>query len=652
MLTVVAFHAFPDSLAGGFIGVDVFFVISGYLISTIILSNLAAGTFSFTEFYARRIRRIFPALTLVLAVSYGYGWFNLLADEYGQLGKHIAAGAGFVSNLILWSESGYFDNAAETKPLLHLWSLGIEEQFYILWPITLWLVWRWPSRILSASLAFALVSLALNVLAVDRNPVSAFYSPLTRFWELLAGSLLAFLALRKRECARAPDAKAMPASVGRWHWPGIANGVRLSANHLSSLGCLLLACGFWQINAKLAFPGFWALLPVAGAALVIAAGPQAWVNRHILSRKAVVLVGAISFPLYLWHWPLLSFARIAEGAQPEPVIRMLAVGASLALAWCTYRFVERPLRFGGHGHAKVALLVLAITAVGFVGYNTHRRDGLKFRATVRSASTLISELSSIGNEYDYFGYKEQLRLGTCHSVSPVEFRNNGCIDLRKRNILIWGDSYAAALYRGLEFVRNRDFTDFGLIEMTDGNGPPFGTDGKTDDGKTVAEANDNRFAMLAETRPDVVLIAWMVTAVNAAPTKEASLHELNRTLDRIRSVSPRSRIVVVGPFPRWEGTLRKQLIDFYSGGKSNPPIYMTHGLVALDREWDRFFAENLRPPHVTYVSAQDALCDARGCLTRLSDSAADLTAVDWGHLNAPGSIFLIDKVKERIFVSD
>lgn len=142
VLFVVGFHAFPLWIKGGFIGVDIFFVISGYLISTIIIVGLERNNFSFIEFYTRRIKRIFPALLLVLISSFAFGWFVLLADEYKQLGKHIAGGAGFVSNYLFWNESGYFDNAAETKPLLHLWSLGIEEQFYIIWPLLLWLAWR------------------------------------------------------------------------------------------------------------------------------------------------------------------------------------------------------------------------------------------------------------------------------------------------------------------------------------------------------------------------------------------------------------------------------------------------------------------------------------------------------------------------------
>ena len=189
VLSVVGFHAFPKSIKGGFIGVDVFFVISGYLISAIIFENLKNKSFSFSEFYARRVRRIFPALALVLIACHVFGWFVLLSDEYKQLGRHIAAGSGFVSNMVLWSEAGYFDNSADTKPLLHLWSLGIEEQFYLAWPMLLWLAWKSRINLLGVTVVILLASFYLNVAEVKKDVIGAFYSPITRFWELLVGSL-------------------------------------------------------------------------------------------------------------------------------------------------------------------------------------------------------------------------------------------------------------------------------------------------------------------------------------------------------------------------------------------------------------------------------------------------------------------------------
>ena len=173
VLSVVAFHAFPEWIAGGFIGVDIFFVISGYLISTILFENLDKGIFSFGDFYSHRIRRIFPALLLVLITCYLFGWFTLLADEYMQLGKHIVGGASFLSNFFLWNESGYFDNIGDTKPLLHLWSLGIEEQFYIVWPVLLWLAWKGKVNFLKVTFLIALASFAVNIATVYTNPIAA-----------------------------------------------------------------------------------------------------------------------------------------------------------------------------------------------------------------------------------------------------------------------------------------------------------------------------------------------------------------------------------------------------------------------------------------------------------------------------------------------
>ncbi|RYY63558.1 MAG: acyltransferase, partial [Comamonadaceae bacterium] len=197
VLSVLGFHAFPQWVKGGFIGVDIFFVISGFLISTIIFGSLQGKGFSYAEFYARRIKRIFPALVVVMAATFAFGWYILLPGEWQQLGKHVAAGAGFVSNFAFWGEAGYFDNAAETKPLLHLWSLAIEEQFYIFWPLLLGLAWKRRWRMLAVIGAVAAASFLLNVSTIHSHRTAAFYSPLSRFWELMAGGMLAYMRLHK-----------------------------------------------------------------------------------------------------------------------------------------------------------------------------------------------------------------------------------------------------------------------------------------------------------------------------------------------------------------------------------------------------------------------------------------------------------------------
>jgi peptidoglycan/LPS O-acetylase OafA/YrhL len=366
VLSVVIYHAFPNTLKAGFMGVDIFFVISGYLISSIIFENMGRGSFSFEQFYGRRIKRIFPALTLVLLSCLVFGWFGLLGDEFKQLGKHMAAGAGFVSNFFFWQESGYFNNAAETKPLLHLWSLAIEEQFYIFWPLLVWLTWKRKTLFLVLFAALLIGSLAYNVYLVRPDPTATFYSPATRIWELLVGVLLAYISTQ----ALAGTAKPRQFS----------QRFRQTA---STLGVILLAFALFKIDKGRPFPGTWAMLPVLGTFLLIFAGPTAWFNRFVLSNRLLVWIGLISFPLYLWHWPILSFMRIVESGAPEPIFRNIALVLSVLLAWMTYYFVEKPIRSDGKSGLKIAVLASLVTALGMAGLAIYLNNGIPARAAAQ-----------------------------------------------------------------------------------------------------------------------------------------------------------------------------------------------------------------------------------------------------------------------------
>lgn len=443
VLAVVAFHAFPEWVKGGFIGVDVFFVISGYLISTIIFENLDKGTFSFYEFYARRIKRIFPALILVLVACFIFGWFALLADEYQQLGKHIAAGAGFISNIIFWNEAGYFDNAADTKPLLHLWSLGIEEQFYIVWPLLLWFAWKRKFNLLTITVIFAITSFFLNLKGIKQDAVATFYSPQTRFWELLSGSFLAWVTLYKNNAFANLKNKLDGYISTALHREKLDVVGRSLPNVLSFFGFILLAYGFYKINKELSFPGNWALVPVIGTLLLLIGGPKSWINRRILSNKIAVWFGLISFPLYLWHWPLLSLARIVQSEVPSRNIRIVAVLLSVFLAWITYRFVERPLRLDSNGKVKVTILVILMTIVGYVGYNTHSRNGLPFRAYNQNFITYIESIKVPDRE------KECFEIPYAYKKSSNWFCSLGGKDAPTK-YFAYGDSHTLSLLPALE----------------------------------------------------------------------------------------------------------------------------------------------------------------------------------------------------------
>jgi peptidoglycan/LPS O-acetylase OafA/YrhL len=370
VLAVIGYHFFPKYVRGGFVGVDIFFVISGFLIGGILHNSLSDGTFSFWEFYARRIRRIFPALILVMAAALVFGWFALLPDDYQNLGKHTLGGAGFVSNLILWRESGYFDVAMARKPLMHLWSLGIEEQFYIVLPLFLWGLSRKGMRPLTFLLLFFFVSLTANLAVYKRHPVFDFYAPLTRFWELLAGSAL---ALMPRSPLFTRKALALDAFLGRlcFNSPPENDG-RVLRDCLSFLGILILSASVLTMGVA-RFPGKNAVWPVLGAACVIIAGfcgtgqAGGWINRRLLAWKPLVAIGLISYPLYLWHWPLMSYAKIIYGETPHRDFRVALIFLAFVLASLTYVCLERPIRFGiSARNAKTAALIL-VMLMSFAG---------------------------------------------------------------------------------------------------------------------------------------------------------------------------------------------------------------------------------------------------------------------------------------------
>ena len=447
VLSVIGYHAFPTLFKGGFVGVDIFFVISGYLISTIIFDSLRRDSFRFFEFYSRRVRRIFPALAAVLVASYLFGWFSLYAEEYKQLGKHVAGGAGFLSNFVLWSESGYFDNSAETKPLLHLWSLGIEEQFYIVWPFLLWLAWKRQINLLAIATTVGIISFAWNGFAVRTDAVAAFYSPHTRFWELMMGSVLAYTMRRGTGIPPSLRRLGLDSMLGNVVTASERNREALR-NMQSVFGAALIVTGLLAITKDSPFPGWLALLPTLGAVLLISAGASAWLNRVVLSHPVLVWFGLISFPLYLWHWPLLSFARIVQGEEPAPVTRVAAVLASIVLGWLTYRLLETPIRTGAHGRPKTFTLLALMVVVGFVGHNCFDRNGLAFR--IKSPD---KHAASQGD-----GPVVRRKVIDCRLPLPKDsFCQQMAPETEPLTTVLIGDSHSGALFDGIVLSGNERF---------------------------------------------------------------------------------------------------------------------------------------------------------------------------------------------------
>ncbi len=356
ILLVVLFHFFPDSVPGGFVGVDVFFVISGYLITGILLDSLKRNTFSLFDFYKRRALRIFPALSLVFIVFIIFGWGCLFPDEFKNLGKHVVGGSLFVSNIVLWRESGYFDAAAELKPFLNLWSLGIEEQFYIVWPLLLAFVWKKRLNIKYVLSFLVIVSFGLNIWMIKQDPVAVFYLPMTRVWELGIGALLPVFI----SSSHSSMIMTMTNYVQRWK------------TLFSALGMFLIVFIAFYLTKHDLYPKYWGLFPTIGAFLLIALGPDTWVHRKILSHPLLVGIGLTSYPLYLWHWPMISFAHILHPAGVPILTKVVLLAGSIVLSIGTYYLIERPIRFGSQKTLKAIVLTILMAGIGLTGWYIYK----------------------------------------------------------------------------------------------------------------------------------------------------------------------------------------------------------------------------------------------------------------------------------------
>jgi peptidoglycan/LPS O-acetylase OafA/YrhL len=639
VLLVVIHHAFPQSLKGGFIGVDLFFVISGFLISTIIFQNLQQSTFSFLDFYKRRVKRIFPALSLVLLASFVVGWFVLLPTDYKQLGKHIAAGAAFVSNFAFWSESGYFDSGSKLKPLLHLWSLGIEEQYYIFWPLIVLFAWKRKINLFKVCLILFAISFAINVFTAKGNAVAAFYSPLSRFWELLIGSILAYTSLHT------PDDSKPVKSVRS------DDTSKVNTNNLMAwIGFGLLVIGVYFINPERRFPGFWALFPTLAAYLLIKAGPKAWFNQNILSQKILVWIGLISFPLYLWHWPVLVFAEIKWGSL-DLLTKFGLIALSLLLAWLTYRFIERPIRFGKLvvKTKKIPLalcaILLAITALG--GY-TYQRDGFSNRFP-----KFIQALLKNQPKLD-----EGWRSGSCilEQGHPSSEFSPSCVDKVKRPMLfLWGDSHAAALYPGLKHLQDTGAYSFGVAQRTGAVCPPIIGDARP----WCNEINTDSFKLIKELKPEIVMMYAYWSHGLDGKGGFAGLYDLTKldaTVAELKKIGVK-KIILMGPSPYWRNSLPHNIVENWKKTKTvaKPPLRLSYGDFGLVAElplYDKQMRAIAMRLNVSYISGVDFLCNADGCLTRDSEDGVKVASIDYGHLTVDAAQTYLKRIAPLIFAPE
>jgi peptidoglycan/LPS O-acetylase OafA/YrhL len=614
ILAVIGFHAFPNFVPGGFVGVDVFFVISGYLISSLIFTELKAETFSFADFYTRRAKRILPALLLVLIIVCGLGWNRLIPADFARLGRDVAAGANYVSNFFFWNQTGYFDLGAEQKPLLHLWSLAVEEQFYFLFPFAVFAAWKKRFNLLLGISLIGVLSFAINVALVypGRRP-AAFYLPHARFWELMIGSGLAYAAVF-------------------WNVTPNKEWDRTTKNLLAWLGLLLLLGAIYTLNPRKHFPGWWALMPTAGAGFLIFSGEDAWINRKILSNKLFVFIGLISYPLYLWHWPLLSFARMGPDEELSGSVLIALVALAFLLAWLTYEFVEKPIRFG---HVPLASRKVAAILAG-LALLVITPGGVLISMTGGFPERLPTALqwSTINQQKTLAAY----RNGTCFLNENHPVFADDCVDEANSDeplIFIWGDSHAAHLYPGLRSLQKR--YRFRIAQFTVSScAPLLGVN--FPHAPLCKKSNDLVFSRIVSLKPDTVVLSALWPLPNDS---------LNNTIIALKNAGVH-HVLVVGPVPNWRGGLPECLKHYYAGHRT-VPFRMKYGAL-LFSELDRDLRERSSIAGASYVSPIDLMCDEKGCVTRVGKDADDVIAWDNAHLTIAGSIYLVDRFPQSLFV--
>ena len=414
VLPVILFHAGFEWFSGGFVGVDVFFVISGYLITTIIISEMDEGKFSIINFYERRARRILPALFFVLMVCIPLALFLLAPSDLVSFGKSLIGVSTFLSNVFFWAESGYFDTASELKPLLHTWSLAVEEQFYILFPVFLIIIWKFGIKWVSLSLVILfLMSLGLAQWGAYNKPSATFFLLPTRGWELLIGALSAVLLTYRP--------------------PKFHNTVNQA---LGISGLLLIAYSISFFDERAPFPSFYALLPTVGTFLIIiSAAPETAVQR-LLSNKAIVGLGLISYSAYLWHQPLLSFARHWLGVTLDYSIALTICFMSLVLAWLSWRYVEAPFRKKKKFGRKFIFLSAACGCIFFAsfGYYVSHANGF--------LSGYSKEYQKIYSKFFDSGSYVKARA---KSIGLATFNKNN----KKIDLMIIGDSHSQDLINAI-----------------------------------------------------------------------------------------------------------------------------------------------------------------------------------------------------------
>jgi peptidoglycan/LPS O-acetylase OafA/YrhL len=627
IIPVVFFHGGFSLVSGGFVGVDVFFVISGYLITLLIYRDLSEGSFSAKKFYERRIKRLFPALFFVAACCSVIAWFLYLPFDLENYYGNLVSVFNFSSNHHFYIHSGYFDPSGELNVLLHTWSLTVEEQFYFIFPWILLLTFKSGKKFVWLGvIALIIISFCLAEWRLQGKPMAAFYLLYARGWELLIGAFCALLVTDSQVLYKVSDTFKELLS-----WLGLA--------------MILYATLFFTDATPAA--GRYTLIPTIGTALIILFARTEGKLGQFLSNRLFVSIGLISYSTYLWHQPLLAFSRYYMGEDFDLVLSAILCAASFPIGYISWRFIEKPFRYG------------------LFGWNTQRR--VYSTAVLLGGSMLI--LGTYGESKE--GFPERLddsvrliyqtpmkyeQVDTCFLLDAGKFDLPGCINKGpEKNVLIVGDSHAATLFPSLK----TDLTDRGwhLTMLAYTNCVPFISNASMDKYKSnagfikkrVTSRCDNiRESLSAEVEKhdfDMVIILNHYNYWTGSYKGNVFPEFLDLYLDGIVDVFDKEKLLVLGSLPLWNEDLPKLIMNDYARGADfmGPSFY---GLFDKDRKLDAYMADTLNERGIQFLSSMDAFCTEQGCLRTGASESGEILAMayDDAHLSEVGSKVLSEYI--------
>ena len=621
VIPVILFHAGFETFRGGFVGVDVFFVISGYLITAVILTDLELGKFSIVNFLEGRARRIVPALFLVMLISIPFAWLLLLPSAMKYFSQSLIAVTIFASNILFWKESSYFEAAAELNPLLHTWTLAVEGQYYTLFPLFLMLIWKFGKQFILVSLGlFFLISLALSQWACHVKPAAAFYLLPTRGWELLIGVFAAVFLARtdRKEFSKAAS------EVGGW------------------LGVALILYAVFTYTQNTPFPGLYALVPTLGTLLIILFATQKTTAGKFVGNKFFVGIGLISYSAYLWHQPMFVFARhLGYFNFNSHVFPVLAVSL-LLLAYTSWKYVEVPFRNKTITTKRKFLIFSILGSIFFLGLGLYvnKKNGNLGQLNPEQESFLSYFENEIPTQ-KYFNrekisekfrsdcdfYEVKNLLSGNETKVPVKGISPSCftkVNKQSNIVFIWGDSHARHLYYGLNRLLPKDFE----VLQVASSACIASTAAHQSNSDYCEQSNWFAFDVIKRIKPKIVIVGQNLG------------HDLN-SMEKLSAVLKKAgveRVIFTGPSPHWVPTLPAVVVRMLPKVPARTFIGIDYGVLKLDQ---KLKSRSINFKDFEYISLIDFFCNGDGCLVHYSSEiATSLTSWDYGHLTPIASFHL------------